>query len=139
MQCLWLVRHGESTVGAEVLRQVLYQHAKSLCDCLCCHHNLHPVADDNNQDHVEDHGGQAVSLGNTAVSLEGGGNQTPALAIMVIRIQHVHRIQSALGPTPYAAIISRHRYCSRVLYASVCVSKFPTSSGVSRPMHWGVD
>ena len=64
-------RGDEYIFGIKVRRQVPYQHAKSLRALLCFLHHRHPVADDGVHSHIEEHGGQGISLGNSAVPLEG--------------------------------------------------------------------
>ena len=71
LQPLQLGQCKESIVGIKVRQQVPYRQAKSPCALLFCCHHRQPVADDDIHNHIEERGGQGVSLGNSVVSLEG--------------------------------------------------------------------
>ena len=69
-QPLRLRRGDESIVGIKIFLQVLYQQAKLLPALLGCLHHIHPVADEDVYDLIEERGGKWVSLCHSPVPFE---------------------------------------------------------------------
>ena len=72
-------RRDESVVHIKIRCKVLHQHAKALCSRLCQRYHCNLVAYDGVRYHIEDREGQGISLGFTAVALEGGNIVSPGL------------------------------------------------------------